>query len=204
MRFYDPAFAASLAAAREGGIAPAMFVHFAARDRETGAVVSLNVWSGDEDLTLALQAADGSTVSRTYVGGCGLRVEDIVYSADLNDRPVSVTVSQIAPFAQLLARGHDLRLAHCEIHATTWTRGALTSAPQIEWIGIVDAGPISTPSAGSEGGVTITIRSELMTQLLAINPAKSSDEHQRRRSLLDTFSRYSASIRSRSVQWFKD
>jgi len=204
MRFYDPAFAASLADAREGGIAPAMFVHFAARDRETGAVVPLSVWSGDEDITLTLQAADGSHVSRTYVGGCGLQIEGMVYGADLNDRPVSVSVSQIAPFAQLLARGYDLRLAHCEIHATTWTRGALTSAPQMEWVGIVDEGPISTPSAGSEGGISITVRSELMAQLLAINPARSSDEHQRRRSISDTFCRFSATIRTRSVQWYKE
>ncbi|RRH71266.1 hypothetical protein [Falsigemmobacter faecalis] len=204
MRFYDPDFAASLASAREGGIAPATFVHFAARNRETGDVVPLSVWSGDEDLTLTLQAADGSLVSRTYVGGCGLRVEGMIYGADLTDRPVSVSLSQIAPFAQSLARGHDLRLAQCEIHATTWTRGALTSAPQIEWIGIVDDGPIATPAAGSEGAISITVRSELMAQLLAINPAKSSDEHQRRRSPTDGFSKYAAAIRTRSVQWYKE
>lgn len=204
MRFYDPAFAASLADAREGGIAPVTFVHFAARDRETGAAVPLSVWSGDEDLTLTLQAADGSHVTRSYIGGCGLRVDGMVYGADLSDRPVTVSLSQIAPYAQLIARGHDLRLAPCEIHATTWTKGALTSAPQMEWVGIVDDGPISTPAAGSEGAISITIRSELMGQLLAINPAKSSDEHQRRRNPSDTFSKYSAAIRTREVQWYKD
>lgn len=204
MRIYDAGFAAQLAAARDGAVAPVWFFHVVARDRDTGAAVPLSVWSGDEDLPLTVTAADGATVSRLFTGGVGLQIAGLKYVADLTDNPVTVSLSQIAPHAQLMARGHDLRLAYCEIHSTVWQRGVFASDPQLQWVGIVDEGPIATPSAGGGGGISLTIRSEIMAQLTAINPAKSSDEHQRRRGALDAFCRYSGVIASRSVQWFKD
>ena len=47
-------------------------------------------------------------------------------------------------------------------------------------------------------------RDELMTQLLAPNPAKSSDSHQKRRQANDRFSEYSGTVQARKVQWRKD
>lgn len=204
MHVYDAGFAAQLAAARDSAVAPIWFFHVVARDRDTGAAVPISVWSGDEDTTLTVQAADGSAVSRLFVGNVGLSVSGLKYVADLTNNPVTVSLSQIAPVAQLLARGHDLRLAYCEIHTTAWAGGALASAPQLQWVGIVDEGPIATPAAGSDGGITLNVRSEIMAQLTAVNPAKSSDEHQRRRHSGDSFCRYNGVIASREIQWFKD
>lgn len=203
MRIYDSQFAATLGAARDGAIAPVWFFHVEARDLQNGAAVPISFWSGDEDITLTLNAADGTTVSRSFRGGCGLQIEDLQYVADLTDNAVTVSLSQIAPAAQLLARGHDLRLAYCEIHAATWIGGVLSGVPQLQWVGIIDEGPLSTPAAGSDGGISLSVRSEIMTQLSAINPAKSSDEHQRRRNSLDGFCRYSGVIGSRKIQWYK-
>lgn len=204
MRIYDTGFAAHLAAARDGSLAPIWFFHVVARDHETGAAVPISVWSGDEDITLTVQAADGSNVSRLFTGNVGLSVTGLKYVADLTDNPVTVSLSQIAPVAQLMARGYDLRLAYCEIHASAWAGGGLASTPQLQWVGIVDEGPIATPAAGNDGGINLMVRSEIMAQLTAINPAKSSDEHQRRRQGGDSFCRYSGVIGSREIQWFKD
>lgn len=204
MKIYDEAFAASLTAARDGSICPAWFVWAVGRDRDTGDDAPIGLWSGDEDITLSVEQPDGSSVSRTYIGGCNLAVPNgIPYVADLTDNPVTVTLSQIADAAQQLVRGSDVRLAYTEIHATTWTGGGLTSAPQLQWVGIVDEAPISTPSAGSDGSISLTIRSEIMHQLTATNPAKSSDSHQKRRLSTDGFCTYAGSIEARKVQWYK-
>lgn len=204
MQIFDAAFGASLTAAQDGSIAPIYFLWVVARDRETGAEAPIGLWSGDEDITITIEQPDGGSVSRTYLGACNLEIDGIQYVADLTDNPVSASLSQLAPAAQLLVRGLDVRLAYCEIHATTWTGGALTSAPQLQWIGIVDEGPISTPGAGGEGGIALSIRSEIMTQLGQVSPAKSSDAHQRRRLSADRFCEYSGIIGSRSIQWYRD
>lgn len=203
MRIYDAQFAASLVAARDGGIAPVYFFWVLARPRAGGAEVPIGLWSGDEDITLTLTQPDGSAVSRHYFGGVNLRVEDLTYVGDLTDNPVAVSTSQGVDAAQLLARGYDLRLAYCEIHATTMTGGAFTAAPQLQWVGIIDAGPINTPGENGEGGITYQIRSEIMWQLTARNPAKSSDAHQKRRNPIDRFCEFAAVIGSRSIQWYK-
>lgn len=203
MRDYDSGFVSALAAARDQGLAPVWFLWVVARDRDTGDPEPLGFWSGDEDITLTVGLPDGSTDERSYLGGCGLSIAGIEYVADLTDTPVTATLSQIAPAAQELVRGLEARLAYCEIHCTVMTGRAFASAPQLQWVGILDDAPISTPQAGSDGAITLSIRSELMVMLGATNPAKSSDAHQKRRSAGDRFNEYAATIRSRSVQWFK-
>ena len=191
MNIYTPALAASLAAARDGAIRPVWFFWVVGRDRDTGADAPIGFWSGDGDITLTLAEADGTTVSRTYIGGCNLTLPDgIPYVADLTDNPVKVTLSQIAEAAQLMNRGYDVRLAYCEIHATTRTGGALTSTPELQWVGIVDEAPISTPAVGASGGISLSIRSEVMSMMTATNPAKSSSVQQQTRRAGDLFCKY--------------
>lgn len=203
MQTLDAAFLASLRASRDAGIAPVYFFWVRAKNRDTGADETMGLWSGDEDITQIVESPEGGTVSRAYLGGCNLRVADLVYVADLTDEPVTVTLSQIAPATQELVRGYDVRMAYCEIHATSWSGGVLASTPQLQWIGVIDAAPISTPAIGGEGSIALTVRSELMAQLTAINPAKSSDSHQERRHAGDQFSRYAGSVHARKIQWYR-
>ncbi|RWR08530.1 hypothetical protein [Paenirhodobacter populi] len=204
MRIYDAAFAASLTAAREDGIAPVYFFWCVGKDRDTGVARPVGLWSGDEDITVTLTQPDGTTVSRVYVGGCNLDIPDgLPMVADLTDNPVTVTLSQIADAAQLLVRGYDVRMAYCEIHATTRAGGVFTAALQLQWVGIVDEGPISTPAVGGDGGISLSVRSEIMWQLTATNPAKSSDSHQKRRNPNDQFAKYSAIAAAWQEQWYK-
>lgn len=192
-------------AARDNGIAPAWFFHVEAReigDNET--LIPLSFWTGDEDITLTIPNAGGGNVSRVYRGGVNLRVNDLKYVADLTNGSTMITVSQVAALTQLLARSYNLRLAPCEIHATSWNNGSLVGVPQLQWAGIIDEGPIATPSYGNDGQIAFTIRSKVMTEMTVTNPAKSSDEHQLRRLAGDTFCRYSSIIGTRKVQWRKD
>lgn len=202
MQTLDPAFVASLRASRDAGIAPVYFFWVRAKNRTTGADETMGLWSGDEDITQNVQTPEGGLTSRAYLGGCNLRVADLVYVADLTDEPVTVSLSQIAPATQQLVRGYDVRMAYCEIHTTSWVGGVFASVPQLQWIGVIDAGPIATPSVDGEGSIALTVRSELMSQLTAINPAKSSDSHQKRRQSGDRFSEYASTVQARKVRWY--
>ena len=205
MRYFDSGFTAAIAAVRDQGVAPVWFAWFTGRDRDTGAAVDMGFWSGDHDYALNVAMPDGSGAeTRTYIGGCGLSVSGLYYTADLTDNAITVALSQIADAAQYLIRGLDLRLAQCEIHATSLTGAALVSAPQLQFVGIVDEGPISTPSVGSDGGISLSIRSEIMAMLTATNPAKSSNAHQKRRNPADLFCKFASTINSRKIQWYRD
>jgi hypothetical protein len=204
MRIYDTEFVDVLAAARDQGIAPAYFLHVLARDRLTDETTPLGFWSGDDDITTNVEMAGGGTTSRSYYGGCNLVIDGLEYVGDLTDNPVSISMSQIADAVQEVIRGLDVRLAYCEIHATSWNGSALVTRPQLLWVGVVDEATILTAAAGGEGAASLTIRSELMAQLTATNPAKSSDAHQRRRLADDRFCEYASTVTSRKVQWYKE
>lgn len=203
MQTLHPNFIASLQASRDEGIEPVYFFWVRGRNRSTGASEAIGLWSGDEDIMQAVEAPEGGTVSRAYLGGCNLQAGEIAYVADLTDNPITVSMSQIADASQQLVRGYDVRLAYCEIHSTTKIGGAFSSQPQLQWIGIVDDVLIATPEVGGDGQMGLSVRSELMAQLTAINPAKSSDSHQKRRQAGDRFSEYSGAIKARSIQWYK-
>ena len=202
MQYQHPDLTASQALARDGSIAPVWFAWIRARNRTTNADEFMGLWTGDDDITINVQTPEGALASRQYLGGCNLSVSGIQYVMDLTDRPITVSMSQIAPATQQLVRGYDVRLAYCEIHATTWTGGRLTAAPDLQWVGIVDDAPVGTPQAGSDGDIRLSVRSEIMHQLTAINPAKSSDAHQRRRFAGDGFSRYSGIAREMKIKWY--
>lgn len=202
MKQIDAELFNSLTAARDGGIEPVYFVYIAAKDRATGAAQPMGLWTGDEDIAINVRATTGGLVSRTFLGNTNLSVEGIQYVVDLTDNPITVSFSQIADATQQLVRGTDVRLAYCEVHATTWTKGRLTGTPELVWVGIVDDVDIATPDVNGEGQIGLSVRSDAMSQLTAVNPAKSSHAQQQKRQAGDTFSKYSGSIKSRNVRWY--
>lgn len=204
MQNLAPNFITSLQATREIGIAPVYFVWVNAKNRITGATETMGLWSGDEDIAQNVQTPTGGLATREYLGRVNLVIDGLKLVADLTDEPVTVSMSQIAPATQQLVRGSDVRRAYCEIHATSRVGGAFSSVPQLQFIGIVDDVEIGTPQVGGDGKIGLIVRSELMTQLLAPNPAKSSDSHQKRRQAGDEFSKYSGTVQARKVQWRKD
>ncbi|MEH6775024.1 MAG: hypothetical protein V7668_13945 [Cereibacter changlensis] len=200
MRVYDAPFLAALSA----GLTPVYFLHVVPRDLDTAEQVPFGLWSGDEDITINVETPESGVSSRSYAGGCGLALDGLQYVGDLTDNPVTVSLSQIDAAVQELLRGLDVRLAYCEIHATSWDGSEFASVPQLLWVGIVDDVQIATPALNAAGGVSLIIRSEIMMQLTATNPAKSSDAHQRRRLIDDRFCEYASTVTSRKVQWYKE
>ena len=203
MKIIAPPLQASLQAARDGGIKPVWFAWFTARNRATGATETMGLWTGDEDITLSVETPEGGLASRQYLGGCNLHISGLQYVLDLTDNPVTISMSQIADATQALVRGYDVRLAEVVVHSTTMTGGAFTAAPEIAGIYIVDEAGIQTPSFGNDGSISLSARSEIMHQLTATNPAKSSHEHQKRRKASDEFSKYGGTIESWPIQWYK-
>lgn len=204
MQNLAPGFVASLQAARDTGIAPVYFVWIEAKNRTTGAIEGMGLWSGDEDIAENVETPTGGLTTREYLGRTNLKVTGLKLVADLTDEPVTVSMSQIADATQQLVRGTDVRLAYCEIHSTSRAGGVFSSVPQLQHIGIVDDVEIDTPQVGGEGRIGLIVRSELMTQLQSPNPAKSSDSHQKRRQAGDEFSKYSGAIATRKIHWRKD
>lgn len=201
MRQYDAAFLDALTAARDEGIAPVYFLWIEARDGET--ISPVGFWSRSEDVTVTVETPDGSSEARTYTGGVGMSVEGFQEVTDLTDRPVTVSLSQIADSVQAVVRGLNVRLARCEIHVGLLNGAALVSNPQLEFVGVVDEVGIPTPSAGSDASMSLTLRDEIITQMTALNPAKSSDEHQKRRASGDRFCEYASTVSSRDIKWGK-
>lgn len=203
MRVYASAFQAALNGAVDGGLVPAWFLWVQARDIDSEDPSWVGLWTGDHDLTVTVAPPGGSDEVRTYSGGVAMSVDAVPLGVGLEDRPVSVALSQIAPAVQNLLRTLNARHAYCELHSGLFNRGALLAPPQIEYVGIVDVAQINTPPVLGEGSVVLSIRDEMLTQLSAINPAKSSDAHQKRRQAADAFSVYSGVIGDRDLQWYR-
>ena len=202
MKTLTPGLVTSLQAARDEGIKPVYFVTVAVKQRETGSVFEIGLWSGDGDMLVNVQTPDGGAKSVFFYGGQNLQVDGLQYVMDLTDHAITISMSQISEITQTIVRTYDTRLARCEVHATTLTGGALTSVPQLVWVGIVDELQIATPAVGGDGNIGFTVRSEIMSQLTATNPAKSSNVHQKRRLSTDRFSEYASVISSREVTWY--
>lgn len=210
MRDISAAMMAGLEAARERGLAPRSFVYFHARDRSTGAEAKIGLWTGDDDVAIpVVSALTGTEETRTYYGASNLQVSDIAYVSDLTTQTVTVTLSQIADVAQEVARTYDLRLARVEIHETIIDpdTGAPIAAAEPAFLGVVDGAPISTPTAGEDGAITISLIPDAIAMLERINPRKSSYEGQKRRSLpsgaADQFGLYSSSVGTWTIYWGK-
>ncbi|PZO81597.1 MAG: hypothetical protein DI629_03410 [Mesorhizobium amorphae] len=203
MRGPGTAFASSLAATRDRGNAPRDFVWVVGKNRTTGALTGMGLWSGDETADFAvIDGQTGAIVQRTYFGAVNLRVGAIPRTSDLNQRSVAVRCSQISPAAQQIVRGLDARLARVEIHSVDLDLvSRLPVGPaEVEFLGVVNGAPIETPAAGAEGGIEMDVVSDAIAMLARTNFRKRSDETQKARSG-DRFSRYGSVIRSWPVVW---
>lgn len=204
MRDPDAAFLAALEAAPDFGIVPQQFVWIEAKNRATGALETIGLWTGDEPVTVdVISGTTGGLVSRSYIGAVNLVVPSIPRVANLTNNRIAISMSQIADTAQLLVREYEPRLARVEIHdglIDPATR-ALVSAPEITFIGVVDGTPIATPAVGGEGAIEMDLVSDAMAMLTRTNPAKRSHEHQKRRSASDTFAVYAGTVGEWQIWW---
>lgn len=204
MRTFDTNYQTALNNSLETGIVPVWFLWIHTRNRSTQAIVEQGVCSRDEDFVLTVPKPDGTTsASRTYWGDVGLEVGEITNSLALEDVGQSLRLDPLSPVVQSLFRSFDLRHAYVELHTGILNGGALVSPPQLVGVGLIDVSSEQIPAVGGEASLSLTIGDDFMDQLTQINPAKSSDAHQKRRQAGDLFSQYSGVVGSRELQWYK-
>ncbi|WP_174843492.1 hypothetical protein [Thalassococcus sp. S3] len=159
-----------------------------ARNRETDAVETIGLWTGDDHVTFAI---DGQ--SRVYYGaGAILEIDPLVFEEGLNVRTQRLIVSAIAPEVEQMIRGYDPRLAPCEIHVAHFDpeTGALIDAPERVFKGNLDKAPITQPALGDgEATAELSLLGPAY-QLRRTLPLKKSDQSLRARAPDDGFRKY--------------
>lgn len=204
MRSISNEMLTATAVARTRGLVPRQFVLVTARNLASGEMESVGLWGGDDTIDITvLSGTTGLPVTRTYHGAGELGgVDRIPRVSDLTVQTVEIDLSQIAPVAQQLVRGHDLRLAKVEVHdglLDVDTRLPV-SPPELVFLGEIDESPIETPAVGGKGSIKLIVVSDAINMLTRTNPRKRSYEGQKRRSG-DEFGRYSNVVKNWEVVW---
>lgn len=204
MRTASSDFLTALSKARTKGIMPRKLLWCVVKDRETGDPQGFGFWTGDDDVTIAVQDGQtGDTVSRLYYGqGTKLKVPNIPRASDLNIPVLSVVLSQTSPIVQAMVREYEPRFGKIEIHEALLSDVSrlLIPNPVTAFLGEIDGDPIETPSVGGEGNITLEVVSDAIRGLTRTNPAKRSYQQQFRRAS-DKFSNYSNVVANWDISW---
>ncbi|TPM39577.1 hypothetical protein [Mesorhizobium sp. B2-3-4] len=202
MRSIDGTTYDALLAAPDAGICERDFVTFYARTLDGTAPAIFSFWNDLDTVTVSVLRGDtGVAENRDYVGdGSLLGVDRIPLVSDLTVQTVQVTLSQLHATVQDMVRGHDIRGARVEIHRGLFDPATHAVAGSIycHFIGKVNKAPIATPKTGEEGSIAIEVVS-IVRELTRTNPAKKSDETQKRRSG-DRFRKY-AGVANVPIFW---
>lgn len=191
MRQYIDANTAAAIMSREA-ILPVNFIWITAKNRVTGNPESLGLWSGWDTVTAQVLHPDTlAPVSRDYHASGGvIEWPAIPLESNLSIRTIRVRLSQINSEVLDTIVGYDAKHAPVEIH-----RGYLDKETQLmvapavpRFVGWINGAPKRIPAIGGEGGIELAIVSHTRS-LTRVNPAKRSDEAQRRRDG-DRFRRY--------------
>jgi hypothetical protein len=199
MSLYDSATRAALAA---GPVILRDMVAVYGKDSD-GDPVTFGFWKGEDNITTNIvTAVDGSTVSRSFIGGGSLiGVDAIPLVIGLEARTIEVTLSPIHSEVQDMVRGNDIRHAVVEVLRAMFdvSTGGLVSTPFARFLGKVDGAPVATPAEGDEGSITLHCVSNTI-ELTRTNPARKSDEQQKRRSG-DRFRKYADTAGDIEIWW---
>ena len=183
MRSIDPAVATHRAARVHTHVE--ILVWVSARNRSTGAVETLGLWTGADHQAFTI----GGEVRTYYGAGALLEIPDIEAGVGLEVRSYQVGLSAISPEVEMLLRGYDPRQAPVEMHRAEYDMNEnLLAAPERIFKGWIDGTPIITPATGgnSTAALTIVSNARMLTRFAGVT---KSDEVQRKRSG-DRFRRY--------------
>lgn len=184
MRSVDSATYNALLAAPENGLKERNVVTVFARTFDGSNVEEFCFWNDLDTVTVSvIDGMSGAVVNRDAVGdGSITSMDRIPLTSDLTVRTVRVSLSQIHETVQNMARGYDIRGARVEIHRLLFNpqTGAVIAEALPHFIGKINKAPINTPRTGEEGSIPLSIVSATR-DLTKTNPAKKSDETQRRR-----------------------
>lgn len=198
--------AAQALRALRGGIATRVLAWIEARNRTSGTIEGLGLWSGGDTQTFTLTDAwSGSLVTRPFQGaGALLSLGSIRHEAGLNVRPVSVGLSVVSPAVIEAVRVYDVRGARVQLWELTLDpeTGLAAGAPEARYKGYVNKAPLPRPVPGGDASLELSLVST--ARLLSIPyPRRKSDAEQQRRSG-DRLRRYKASAGSIDLPWFTE
>lgn len=203
MRNSDTATIAALEAAPTSGLAARSLVWITAPSRETGDLRSFGFWNDRLPVTMSVVSGqNGSNESRLYeADGALMSVGKMTLTSDISVRNASFVLSLLHPTVELMYRNYRLKLAKVEIHraALDPLSHLLVAPPRCRFVGTIDGADKKTPKIGGEGGLTIKVISQT-AELTITNPAKRSDETQRRRDD-DRHSKYADVVNQWDIYW---
>jgi hypothetical protein len=181
----DSATYAVMQAAPDKGISKRDLVTFFVRSLDGLTTTSFSFWDDLDTVTIPILRPDtGATENRDFVGdGSLISISPIKYVTDLTVQTVTITLSQIHPLVLDMSRGWDIRGGKVEVHRAVFDpqTHALAGIPRCRFRGKVNKAPNNTAAVGGEGALPIEVAS-IVRDLTRNNPAKKSDETQKRRS----------------------
>lgn len=194
MRQIDPAIAAHRAS-RSANIAHVL-IWIAARNRQTGAIETLGLWTGDDHYKFII---DGE--ARLYYGaGAVLECDPIEAATGLDVRNHEIRLSSASPEVLAAILGYNPRFAPVEIHRAEFdVNGALIAAPERNFRGWIDGSPFTWPEIGGEQDLRVQLVSEARG-LTLFSGATKSDACQSRRGGC-RFRRYGSVSDTVEVAW---
>lgn len=185
MKSVDINTATALQSASEAGLRVRDLVTFVVRTFDGASTASFSFWSDVDTVSIQVLKGDtGIAEYRDYVGdGSLLKVGEIKLSSDLTIQTVTVTLSQVHTTVQNMIRGYDCHQAKVEIHRVLFNpqTNAVVGAAVCHFVGKVNKAPLATPRSGEEGGIDVDCVTHIR-EMTRTNPAKKSDESQKRRS----------------------
>lgn len=192
-----------LANAPDNGLRARDIVYFKVRSLDGASTETFAFWNELDSSTVTVRdGITGNTVNLDCVGdGALLSVDDIPLTSDLTIQAFRCSLSQVHETVQSMVRGYDVRLAQVQIYRAAFDpqTNALVNYPLPHFVGTVDKLSVGTPAAGNEGSIDFSLVS-VIREMTRTNPAKKSDETQKRRSG-DRFRQYNSTAGQTDVFW---
>jgi len=187
MKSFSANTVAALAARR---LMPRDFIWIVARDRSTGAPVSVGFWSDLANISALMidPETDAPALRNFYGAGSLITVSDIPSIVGVSVERTTVTMSQLHDQVEQAIRLYDCKQARIEIHTGLLdpdSRKLVDPAEPI-FVGFIDEIEIRTPSENEDGAVVLTCASGTQ-ELLRSNPATRSHADQQVRAPGDDF-----------------
>ncbi|WP_196258562.1 hypothetical protein [Pelagibacterium limicola] len=187
MKTYSANTVAALAARR---LMPRDFLTITARDRVTGAPVSVGFWSDLADVSaLVIDPETGAPDLREFKGaGALISISDIPAVIGISVQNITITMSQLDAQVEAAIRLYDVKQARVEIHTGLLDPDSrkLVDPAEPLFVGFVDQVEIRTPRENEEGAAILSCTSGTQ-ELLRHNPSTRSHEDQQVRAPGDAF-----------------
>jgi hypothetical protein len=160
----------ALGLARTKGIIPRDFVTVRAKDRGTGAIEELCLWTGHVPVTAPVKRpSDGTSDNRDFqAAGAILSIQSIPAGMQTEVRTIRIKLSKLSPAALNIIRSYDAKMAPIEIHRGLFDPDTrqLVSPALCRFDGYINSAPLKTPKVKGEGYIELECvsRSRILTR----------------------------------------